>query len=85
MRRSFLFAALFVSSQAFACPFCDYGGQDTAAFILSFFGFIALAGAFFFALFLYRGGLKDANSTKTSVLRAENIDFDQPNKDEVDK
>lgn len=60
-------------SVAMACPFCDAGGIDTAAFILVFFGLIALAAFFFFLLFLRRGELKNADRTEMSVLKAEGV------------
>jgi len=65
-----------------ACPFCEYGGKDTAGFILSFFGLVALAATFFFILFVKKGGLKNSDHAKMSVFKAENIQLEGEKKSE---
>lgn len=64
---------LFISPNAKACPFCDYGGTATALFIITFLGFISLG---MFALFLAHkksGGLKNSEAISYKVFEAEGV------------
>lgn len=64
---------MFFSSSLHACPFCDFGANETARFILIFFGLMALGGAFIFAAYLRSGGFKASDGVQASVLKAEGV------------
>jgi hypothetical protein len=73
MRRLAPALLAFAPGAALACPFCDVGGEDTAMFIVSFIGFMALGmGAIFLAVRRARpsaGGAKPEDQ----VLEAEGV------------
>jgi hypothetical protein len=57
-----------------ACPFCDYGGQDAALFIVSFFGLLALGGIFLFALFWRNKGFDTStHKPELDILKIEGV------------
>lgn len=59
---------------AFACPFCDAGGSDSALFILAFFGFFALGmGAIVYA-YGRAGAFKSDLRLERRVLEAEGVE-----------
>lgn len=50
---------LLVPAPAYACPFCDFGGKDTAMFIVSFFGLLAVSIALFMFAILKKSKFGD--------------------------
>lgn len=60
-----------VAQKVHACPFCDFGGEDAAYFIVSLFGFFILGMGMFFCLFVMRGGLKNSQHSAQSILEIE--------------
>lgn len=64
---------LLVPSMAWACPFCDFGGQAVTWFIILFIGFISLGMLAFFFAYRKSGGMKNSERTALKVFEAENI------------
>ena len=66
---------LFDSFTRNACFFCDEGAENTALFVLGFFGLFML-GMFFILLAYQRAGaFKSGNQLELRVLEAEGIEF----------
>jgi hypothetical protein len=56
-----------------ACPFCEYGSNDTAYFIIAFFGTIAIGMIFFLFAFMRMNKNSTQDNAANSVLEAEGI------------
>lgn len=69
-RLMIVFAAI-GSVSVTACPFCDYGAQDTATFIVLLFGLFILGMASIFFIFSLKGGWKDSAAVDKRVLEVE--------------
>ena len=54
-----------------ACPFCDFGANQTAKLILIIFGFLAIGGGLIFFAYLRAGGLKASENAGAMALEAE--------------
>jgi len=71
MRFIFLFFFSIASTTASACPFCEFGANETAFFIVTILGLFVIA-AFFVFLAAKRAGLLSHNSESASLaLKAE--------------
>lgn len=72
---SALLAALWFATPVQACFFCDEGAENTALFVMGFFGLFML-GMLFICLAYYKAGaFKGEHQLELRVLEAEGIDF----------
>lgn len=63
---TFLFA-----ESAWACPFCETGGEETALFILTILGLFAVAAAIVLVAFYRSGAFRKDGGAEFHVLQAE--------------
>ena len=72
MRRKWLVTiAAICGTSSQACPFCDYGAQDTAIFIVTLFGFFVFGMIGVLFLFIRKGGWGGSEAASRRVLEVD--------------
>jgi len=68
-----MLALLLPATDALACPFCNAGSEETAAFILTIFGFFAVAAALVLAWSWRLGAFNADKDIGKASLDAEDL------------